>query len=807
MRREFMLGYGLKSRKQLEGDVRLKEVGISGNMCGEYVEISIKQVYENKGNANIDGVYTFPIPDTAVITGFEATLGGRTLKALVEDWEEAKRIYEESEETKVNALSLEEPYPNVYQFTIGQILPGESVKIKFSYMDMLVYEDDSLMLTIPSVVQPLFEDNIDEVSADTNADRNSYKSSLNLLIEPLTKIRIESPSHDIRIEWEEDINLAKVTFDRNNTSLDKDLVLIFTEEKPAEAAGMIYKYIEDNVDKGILYLRLLPKLESSEEEKPNNYIFLVDTSYSMIGAKLEEAKDALQLCIRNLSEGDSFNIVAFESKLHFFSELGKVPFNEENLRKATAWINSLEARKGAQIFEALKYALSERNAIGYSTILLFTDDIIENEEQVLQYVKENIGDNRIFTFGIDTSANSYVINKLAQLGYGKAEFLYEGESIEDMIIKQFSRIESPQVDVQGIDWGSMKVERTYPRTIDYFYDREPFSIFAKVSGEIEGKITIRGKVGNSEYVKTIDLDGLDLKENAELVQKVWSRKRIDSIEERMKTERGEVYDSMRKKVIELSKEYGIVSPETSFIMLEIIEDPVLGMPITHIVPVDVSEETSKDLARANFLDVPTFVYRPAGMPSKTEVEEKGDNAVLDFKYPRYNILRVLAKNQFADGSFVDANKDRLYNKAETTAMALLAFSMGKEDLGIYINQLGKSVKFLLKSFEENEVWFDEKLCIITALALKSCSDKGILKSQLQEQYERAINQLRFKLEGFGNEKVLNLLGSNNRVSIKAIAPILFVMSSDGAAIQEKIAITDEKNSIHDLAKLGVLKAR
>lgn len=795
-----MIGYGLKGSKLLQGEVYLKEVGISGNICGEYVEISIKQVYENKGKENIDGVYTFPIPDTAVITGFEAALGGRTLKAIVEDKAKAKKIYEDSNETEVNFLSLEEPSPNVYQFSVGQILPGESVKIKFSYMDMLVYEDDSLMLTIPSVLQPRHMD-----YEQNNVD-NEYKSSLNLLIEPLAKINIESPSHKINVEWEEDINLAKVTFDENNTRRDEDFVLFLTEEKPVEAAGMIYEYMDDNEDKGILYLRLLPKLNNLEEEKPNNYIFLIDISHSMMGTKLEEAKNALQLCIRNLSEGDSFNIVAFESKLHFFSDFGKVPFNEENLRKATEWINSLSAKKGAQIFEALKYALSERNAIGYSTILLFTDDIVENEEQVLQYVKDNIGDNRIFTFGIDTAANSYVINKLAQLGYGKAEFIYEGERIDDMVVKQFSRIESPQVDIQEIDWGSMKVERTYPRTIDYLYNMEPFSIFAKVAGEIEGKITIRGKVGTEEYIKTIDLDGLDLKENAELIQRVWSRKRIESIEERMRTERGEVYDSMKKKVIELSKEYGIISPETSFIMLEIIEDPVLGMPITHIVPLNVSEETEKNISHANFLDVPTFVYRQTGMPAKEDIQKNGDNAVLDFKYPRANILRVLAKNQFADGSFVDVNKDRLYNKLETTAMVLLAFTLGKDDISMYSNQLTKSIKFLLKAFEENEVWFDEKLSIEVILSLRACTQKGILKGQLSEQGESVLSQLSFKLQGYGNEKAINLINSTARVTLRNIAPVLFNISEDGRTIKERLIITDEKDSIYNLAKLGILKS-
>lgn len=796
-----MIGYGLKSSDRLKGKVRLKEVGISGNICGEFVEISIKQIYENKGKDNIDCVYTFPIPDTAVITGFEAALGGRTLKALVEDKEEAKRIYEESDdESRVNILSLEQPSPNVYQFSVGQILPGESVKIKFSYMDALIYEEDSLMLTIPCAIYPRLMGN----SKEEDELEGSYKSSLNLLIEPLGKVEFESPSHDINVEYEEEINLAKVTFKEFNTKPDKDFVLLIKEEKPQEASGMIYSYNENNEEKGILYLRIYPKLEDKEEEKPNNYIFLIDISESMRGKKLEQAKNALQLCIRNLSEGDSFNVVAFENNLHYFSEFGKVPFNDENLRKATEWINALEASKGAQIFEALKYALSERNAIGFSTILLFTDDIIENEDEVLQYVKDNIGDNRIFTFGVDTSANSYVINKLAQLGYGKAEFIYEGERIEDVVLKQFSRIENPQVDVQGIDWGNMKVERTYPRTIDYFYDREPLSVFAKVTGEISGKITVRGKVYDEEYIKTIDLDGLDLKENADLIQKIWSRKRIESIEERMKTERGETFDSMRQKVIEISKESGIVSPETSFIMLEIIEDPVLGMPITHMVPLDISEDTIKNISRANFLDTPTFVYKTTGSITKEEIIEKGDNVVLDVKFPRENILRTLAKNQFADGSFADADKVTIYSKIETTAMVLLAFSLGKEDINIYLNQLNKSARFLIKALEENKSLLDERLRVLSALALKASFGKGIVPALLENQYLDILSSIKQSLAA--NESVINLLESANRLSLKAIAQFIFTMSKDNKAVVEKIILKEETNSVLSIAKLGVLKS-
>ncbi|MFL0246594.1 VIT and vWA domain-containing protein [Candidatus Clostridium stratigraminis] len=798
-----MVGYGLKSNKSMLGDISLKEVGISGNICGEYVEVSIKQVYENKGRDNIDGLYTFPIPDTAVITGFEAALGGRTLKAIVEEKEEAKRIYEESDESNVNTLILEEPYPNVYQFTIGQILPGESVKIKFSYMDMLVYEDESLILTIPSILYPTHVN--DSVNIQDELYGDIYKTSLNILIEPLSKTKIESPSHKINVEWEEDNNLAKVTFSEKNVKLDEDLVLLLTEEKLDEASGMIYKYMDED-DKGILYLRVFPRLQSLEEEKPNDYIFLADISHSMKGAKLDEAKNALQLCIRNLSEGDSFNIVAFESKLHYFSELGKVPFNEENLKKATVWINNLQERKGAAIFEALKYALTEESNAGFSTILLFTDDIIENEDQVLHYVKENIGDNRIFTFGIDTSANSYVINKLAQLGYGKAEFIYEGERIEDMILKQFSRIENPQVDIQEINWGSMKVERTYPRSIDYFYDREPLSIFAKVAGEIEGKITIKGKVDNKDYIKTIDLDSLDLNENVDLIQKIWSRKRIDSIEERMKTERGETLELMRNKVVEISKEFGIISPETSFMMHEIIEEPVLGMPLTHIVPLKISEEISKNISRANFLDVPTFVYKQTGMPSTDEIKEKGDNAILDYKYPRPTILRTLAKNQYADGSFCDEDKNNMYNRLKTTALVLLAFTSGKDDITMYANLLSKSVRFLFNSIEANEKLYDSKLSLITIFALKSSIAKGLLKDNLIEKGHAIFEKLKENIDLTAGEGILNLVNYSGRVVLKEVSPYIFNFSKDDNCIKERLIIGKEENSIEALAKLGILKS-
>lgn len=777
--------YGLKDVKDVQNDVVLKEVKISGNICGEFVELSMKQVFQNQGRDDIDAEYIFPIPDTAVMTGFEADLGGRILKAQVESKLQANEIYERALENGSKTFSLEEIDENVFKISIGKILSNETVKIKVSYMDQLIYEDHNLKLIVPTVVGPQYISNKSNARANNEISDDNYKLRLNLLVEPLTKIAIESPSHDIDVEWDEN-NLARVSFKDEDAYLDEEFVLLFKEENQQEASGMIYDYEEDDETKGILYLRLIPDLESTEEEEPKNYDFLIDISETMEGEKIEQAKNALQLCIRNLSEGDCFNIVAAETELHYFSNNGKVPFNEENLSRASAWIDNLEVLDDAEIFEALKYCLLEKNNIGNSIIMVFTDDEGEIDDEIIQYVSKNIGDNRIFTFGMDTSSNSYFINKLAEVGYGRPEFIYQGERIEDMVLRQINRIENPQVDVMKINWGSMKVETTYPKTIDYFYDDEPFSMFAKVAGEIEGKITITGKVGKEDYEKTINLDSLDLEENVNLIQKIWIRKRIESMEEKLKTVKGTIAEEMKESVTELSKDSGIISTETSFIMIEESYEPLLGMVMTNIIPLKISEEAMKNISEAYFIESPSFIYKAANKDGILSKKVLAERDTVDIKLNRENMLRVLAKNQFADGAIANLTESNMEKKIESTAIAMLAFTLGKDDINIYANQLQKSIKLMLKYVEDNIGSIKLDLVLLIALALKSSIIKGLAKGSLKQQIEEC--------------RVIDI----NRVgSLKDIVRNILNFTED-MSINEELK-QDEKNSIYNLALTALSK--
>ncbi|WP_411679348.1 VIT and vWA domain-containing protein [Clostridium thailandense] len=806
------MAYGIKEIKGNNDCITLKKASINGNVCGSYAEISIHQVYENSGENDIEGVYVFPIPKTAIISGFEAEIGGRTLRAIVEEKEKAFKVYENAKLRGDNTFLLEEFKSQQFKISIGKIIKGEAVSIKLSYIDELEYKDNTYKLVVPALFDSektlhsrlnMMKNNILNKSNISELAELDFKT--NILVESLCRLDFNSLYHKVSVERDGD-NIAKVTLNENYNSMEKDFVLLMKEQERLEADGMVYEYKENDQDKGIVYIRMFPKLDEYEEEIEENYVFLLDISDTMKGEKLEQAKNALQLCIRNLSQGDKFDIVAIGEQLRYFSEEEMADFNADTLRSASEWIDNLEIENDADIFGAIKYALE--NEGGHNTILIFTDDQVEEEEEILSYVREHLEDNRIFAFGVDSETNNYFLNKLAHESFGKAEFINKGERIEDIVLRQFKRIQSPEIDDVNIDWGNLKIESTYPRTIEYMYNREPLSIFANVVGEVSGEVTISGKVGNKDYVQKINLDNFNTEENANLLKKVWARKRIKSIVLNMMRERGQVRESMKKKVIELSKNNGIISRETTFIFMELREEPVLGIQLRNIAPIKVNEGSFTDeIGEVHIEDTDTvgFFYKTNNKHFYDNIikNKTDDNEYLDVRYPRQMLLRLIAKNQFVDGAFVDYEDSSIEDKIETTAMALLAFIIGEEDIDIYFNQLNKSVEFLNNKCVDVDINLNDKIIKMVVLALNRSLVKDILKDKNMQKSQYTIDYLHKILnEREGRKEILNSLTEH---SFKRNVISLFNMSKNGNSIEEKIVISNERNSIFDMSKLAVLK--
>ncbi len=791
--------YGLSTKDHKS--VKLNRLEVTGNICGEYVEYTISQDYKNTTDENIEGVYSFPVPTTSLITAIEVELGGRNLRAMVESRDAVVEILEQSKLEGINTLSLLQEDDEYFTITIGNILPNEKVNLKITYMDQLTYEDDTLSLYIPSVVDPVYYTE-EEEEKEAAAIDDFY---LSLLVESYSKMTFKSPSHKILVERDDD-TLSKITVAKGQT-LDRDLIITLKEEEPKVAEGMGYSYYEDEMDKAILMLKLFPVLPDIPVEYTTNYNFILDVSNSMVGFKLEEAKNAILIALRSLEKGDRFNLMAYHKEISTFSSEGKVEFSKKNLEEATKWLENIETGSGENTFEAIKEVLREADEDELeSTIFLFTDDNVLEEDEILDYVRTHGGDHRIFPMGMDTEVNSYFINKLAEVGHGRPEFIEEGERIDDIILRQFNRIHNPQLDVTEFDFGDMVVEKTYPGTITYLYDREPFTIFAQVQGEIGGRITIRGKVDEEDYTMNIDLDQLEIEENSKLIEKVWARKRIESLIEKERQVRGNEKDQIKEEILSLSKEFGLLSSETSFMMLETIEDPILGMGLNKIVPMEMSEATMKNIARGYFLDESSFSF-------DMNIREKMASSGLTHKeakqaitYDRDNLLRILAKNQEADGSFLDYGQEDEEEILETSLRSLLAYLLGTETTSIYLNTVSKGLRYIMETLKENQKFITERNYMLFLMAYHLAEKKNLLKSRTRSMKDELESQITSSKYKDTLDEVEDLVIRASTVQKKFITVASLNISKAYIESSHEIFEGEIKKNITKIANMAIAKA-
>ena len=801
-RRNIMKKYGLSARTQT---LKLNKLQVFGNVCGEYIEYTISQFYRNSGTDDVQSTYSFPIPDTATLTDLSINLGGKILSASVESREEALRLLESAKEENLNPLTLESDEDG-FQITVGDVLPGETVEIRITYMDQLIYDDNLIRVIIPAMVDPTL------INAETEEEIDLEQSFyLSLLIESFGEVTCRSNTHRIQVERQSE-TLRKITIDKSQT-LDRDFLLDIIEEVPRVADGIAYSFYdhERESSRSFLMMRFFPILPDDGLTGDKNYTFILDQSESMGGDKAEEARTALQIALRSLEKGDKFNILTFGGGTQSFSDSGKVPYTRESLKEATEWIKNIIPGHGTDVFQALQKAIPDPEADDKvpSYIFLFCDDVLENEDEVIEYVRENIGDSRLFTIGMDTDVNSYFITKLAEAGNGMAEFVEAGQRVDDIILRQFHRIHNPHMEVTAIDWGDMEVERTFPGTISYLYDREPFTVFASVLGDIEGKITLRGFVpgiqGNMDIELTADLDKLEIEENSKLIEKVWARKVIESLEERERKSRGLEKSAIRDRILEIAREYNMLSSATAYILMETIEDHVTGYSMSRIVPLEMSRETMEQLAESFFLDDTRYSEDTTIRETMAQKNISRQEARKVIKFERENLLRILAKNQEMDGSFIDTGMTDESEILETTLKGVLAFASGKEPATIYLTNVNKAFAYIMETINSDELLLTERNLMLLSIAYEMADDKRLIKERTMTSLDELFDKIEEGQFPASLKEVEDVIANTSPRQMKYILAAALNISSSQIEDLEEIFESDISANITRISEVAIAK--
>lgn len=581
--------------------IPLEGVAVEGELLGAHIHVRVRQSYMNKEAGAVESVYTFPLPTDGTLTAFRMECNGRVMEGVVQEREKAFRTYDDAVVAGHGAALLEQERQNVFTANVGNLLPGELTVIEVEYVQRVALDEGSMRVMIPTLVAPRYIPS-GPATAPTghgttppnvrvpDADRitppigyTPYKVSLDLLVDLGREVQMDSVSHKIAVRREGHA-LYRVSFANEEVALDRDIVLEIrgagTEQLATVAA---HKGAEGE---GYVALSILPDLLQVKSSRfRTDVTFLIDTSGSMEGDSIEQAKEALRVCLRHLREGDRFNILAFESDYNAFSK-SSVVFNQQMLERADKWVSKLQASGGTELLAPMTFAAQNMSD---GVIVLLTDGQVGNENEILQSVLNAMKGrqpSRVYSFGIGTNVSDQLLKNLARETHGAVEFIFPGERIEHKVVAQFARAIAPRVTGLSVKFSGVELAEIAPAELPPLVDAEPWTIFGRYETGGRGTATISGRAGGEEFVVEVPLNLPDRCEKP-AIAKLWASERIRDFSSAKLD--GRRADAMKARIIELSTTHGVASQYTSFVVVEKRSGDRRaqgGTPDTRVVPVN-----------------------------------------------------------------------------------------------------------------------------------------------------------------------------------------------------------------------------
>lgn len=532
----------------------------------------VEQEFLNHHDWEVEGTYIFPIPLGASISKFVMWVDGIPIDGNILPANEARMIYEDIVRRRKDPALLEYIGQDAVQARIYPIPAGGSRKIELEYTEVLTAENGLVKYRYPL--------NTEKFSARALED-----CSVRIELSSDQELRsVYSPSHQDRIYIERDgDHQAVIGYEERNVLPDQDFDLIYSFSKEDIGISMLTfpdsSYSESDGREGYFLLMAAPSVEV-EQVIPRDIILVLDTSGSMDGEKIIQAKTASKYILDHLNEEDRFNVVAFSTGVKQFA-LDLQPRSKAN--DAIAWIDRMEALGGTNINMALLEALSQRNdlgefAIGRPLVVLFltdglpTEGITEIDQIIANVSSKATKEVRLFAFGVGDDVNTVLLDSLAGENRGISSYVRPNERIDEEVSGLFAKIKTPVLTDLTLDFDGIQVEEMYPPSLPDLFSGTQMVLAGRyrLTGYSSGSIdvTLTGYVNNQRktYKYDANLSREDGKTNNSFIPRLWAARKIGYLlsQIRLQGENSEWVDA----IIKLSLQYGIITPYTSFLIIE-----------------------------------------------------------------------------------------------------------------------------------------------------------------------------------------------------------------------------------------------
>jgi Ca-activated chloride channel family protein len=543
----------------------------------------IDQVFVNESGRTVEGTYLFPLPEEAAISEFVMWVDGRRVAGEVLTRQKARQIYDDIVRRRRDPALLEYVGHDLFQASIFPIPAGDERRIEIQYSQVLPAEGGLIRYVYPLSTEQFSARPLEDVSVSVSVTSK----------EPIKAVY--SPSHPVVIDREDEYR-ARVGWEDRNVAPDRDFALYYTVSEQALGVNLL-SYKERGED-GFYMLLVAPRLQVDEAQVvAKDVILVLDSSGSMEGEKIAQAKDALQFVLANLNPEDCFNIVKFSTGVRTYAD------GLQSLRRArdaANWVRDIQAGGGTDINRAMLEALGTADRERPTVIIFLTDGLptegVVETDLILNNVKQAAGPNvRVFPFGVGDDVNTLLLDTMARELRGASAYVRPGERIDEQVSAFYAKVSTPVLADLDLNIDGVRVDDSYPYPLPDLFAGTQLVLVGRYRDGGPATVTLEGKVnGRTQRFTYEDLTFRD-QGGDEFIAPLWATRKIGYLlnEIRLHGESQELVD----EIVELSVRYGIITPYTSFL----VEEPVRAL----------SREGRDSIANETFQSLSTATPAPA----------------------------------------------------------------------------------------------------------------------------------------------------------------------------------------------------
>jgi Ca-activated chloride channel homolog len=637
----------LDSSGRPAGECPLKHTAVRAEVSGFISRVTVTQEFENPFEDKIEAVYVFPLPQAAAVDDMTMLVGGRMIKARIMRRDEAQAAYQEARSRGNVASLLEQERPNIFTQSVANILPGQSVRVVISYVETLKYEAGAYEWSFPMVVgkrympsgagggsrptavqpqesdsaeqptdaaagQPEQEDSGTQQQEAGGAQDSDARTTGAARVNPPHMPKGMRAGHDISIEVSVDagVPLEAVTSRTHEIEVERSgaggALVRLKGGATIPNKDFHIKYdvaggrIEDAVlahasERGRFFTLILqpPDRIAPAQVVPKELVFVLDTSGSMEGLPIEKAKETMRLALEGLYPQDTFNLITFAGDTHVLFDK-PVPATPANLAKARRFLETRNGVGGTEMMKAIRAALDPSDAQGHLRIVCFmTDGYVGNDFEIISEVQKH-PNARVFSFGVGSSVNRFLLDKMAEHGLGAVDYVSLDEDGGRAARRFHERVRNPLLTDIYVDWGSLHVADVYPRRVPDLFGAAPLILSGRYTAGGRGVVRLRGRMAGQAFEREIAVELPESQPGNEVLATLWARRRVEDLlsEDYEGTQRGETREDLRETITSLGLEYRLMTQFTSFVAVEEMTFTDGGKPRRVEVPVEVPEGVS-----------------------------------------------------------------------------------------------------------------------------------------------------------------------------------------------------------------------